>query len=61
MVKCFGNWPDIINTGLEAGAHEIWSSKSRFQRFTETTLSWQGVKTAEESAAGDVHRSKAQG
>jgi hypothetical protein len=60
MVKCFGNWPDIINTGLEAGAHEKWSSKSRFQRLTETALSWQAVKTVEESAAGDVHRFKTQ-
>jgi hypothetical protein len=56
MVKCFGNWPDLINTGLEAGAHEIWSSKSRFQRFTETALSWQAVKTAEESATGNFYR-----
>ena len=29
-MKCFGNWPDIINTGLQTGAYEVWSSNSRF-------------------------------
>ena len=29
-VKCSGNWPNIINTGLQTGAYQIWSSNSRF-------------------------------
>jgi len=29
-VKCSGKWADIINTGLQAGAHEVWSSNNRF-------------------------------
>ena len=29
-VKCFDNWPNIINTGLQTGAYEVWSGNSRF-------------------------------
>jgi hypothetical protein len=25
-----GNWPALINTGLQAGAHEAWFRNSRF-------------------------------
>jgi hypothetical protein len=30
MVKCSGNWPDIIYTGPQTGVDQISSSKSRF-------------------------------
>jgi hypothetical protein len=30
MVKCPGDCPDVINTGLHTGAYKLWSSNSRF-------------------------------
>ena len=33
--KCYGNWLDIIDTGLQTGAWGLWSSNSRFNGFSK--------------------------